>query len=466
MPLVYLALGSNLGDRAHNLRRALQALGEQLTLDAVSPCYETEPAYVLDQPRFYNLTCRAQTTLAPLDLLHHLKELETRLGREPTVRFGPRVIDLDILFYDDLVLDTPELTLPHPRLQERAFVLVPLADIAPDLVHPTLKLTIAELRDRLGDTLRGSSVQRVVKFHHPHHPLHPLTMKPLTIKSATFDWGRQTYLMGIVNVTPDSFSGDGLIKGEGNWVAAAVAQGKAQVEQGAHILDVGGESTRPGSQSTSAEEELRRVLPVIRALADVVNVPISIDTYKAEVARQAVAAGATIVNDVWGLRMDPDMGRVVAETGAALIVMHNRSKPKDAVQEAQLGGRYVGVEYKDLLGDIIRELQVSVDIALAAGVSPEKIIVDPGIGFGKTVEQNLELLDRLSELKALGYPILAGPSRKSFVGYTLNLPPDQRLEGTAAAVALAIDRGADIVRVHDVAAMTRVARFTDAVVRR
>jgi dihydropteroate synthase len=229
---------------------------------------------------------------------------------------------------------------------------------------------------------------------------------------------------------------------------------------------VGGESTRPGSRPTSAEEELRRVLPVIRALADVVNVPISIDTYKAEVARQAVAAGATLVNDVWGLRMDPDVARVVAGTGAALILMHNRSKPKDAVQEARLGGRYVGVAYTDLLDDILHELRESVEMALAAGVAPEKIIVDPGIGFGKTVEQNLELLDRLGELKALGYPILAGPSRKSFVGYTLNLPPDQRLEGTAAAVALAIDRGADIVRVHDVAAMTRVARFSDAVVRR
>ena len=162
MPLVYLALGSNLGDRAHNLRRALQALGERLALDAVSPCYETEPAYVLDQPRFYNLTCRATTTLAPLDLLHHLKELETRLGREPGLRFGPRVIDLDILFYDDLVLDIPELTLPHPRLQERAFVLVPLADIAPDLVHPTLGLPIAALRDKLGDV--HSSIWRVEDF--------------------------------------------------------------------------------------------------------------------------------------------------------------------------------------------------------------------------------------------------------------------------------------------------------------
>ena len=173
-----------------------------------------------------------------------------------------------------------------------------------------------------------------------------------------------------------------------------------------------------------------------------------------------------MVNDVWGLRMDPDMGRVVAESGAALVVMHNRSKPKNAVQEAQLGGRYVGVEYEDLLRDILRELQASVDLALAAGIPPEKIIVDPGIGFGKTVEQNLELVHRLSELKALGYPLLVGPSRKSFVGYTLNLPPDQRLEGTAAAVTLCIDRGADIVRVHDVAAMTRVARIADAIVRR
>ncbi len=291
-------------------------------------------------------------------------------------------------------------------------------------------------------------------------------MKPLTIGSTTFHWGRQTYLMGILNVTPDSFSGDGLIKAESDWVAAAVAQAEAQVADGAQLLDVGGESTRPGSQPISAEEELRRVIPVVRALAKVVNVPISIDTYKAEVARPAITAGASMVNDVWGLRMDPDMGRVVAESGAALVIMHNRSKPKDAVQEAQLGGRYVGVEYKELLRDIIRELQASVDLALAAGVPPEKIIVDPGIGFGKTVEQNLELVHRLGELKALGYPLLVGPSRKSFVGYTLNLPPDQRVEGTAAAVTLCIDRGADIVRVHDVAALTRVARFADAVVRR
>jgi dihydropteroate synthase len=288
---------------------------------------------------------------------------------------------------------------------------------------------------------------------------------PLTIGATTFAWGKQTYLMGIINVTPDSFSGDGLIHGD-EWVAAAVNQAAQQVAAGAHILDVGGESTRPGSQPLPLEEELLRVIPAVRAIAANVNVPISIDTYKAEVARQAIEAGATIVNDVWGLRMDPALAQVVADSGVAVALMHNRSKPKDAVQEAQLGGRYVGVEYEELLGDIKRELRESIELALKAGAKPERIIVDPGIGFGKTVEQNLELVDRLGELKELGYPILVGPSRKSFVGYTLNLPPDQRLEGTAAAVALCIDRGADIVRVHDVAQMTRVARIADAIVRR
>jgi len=288
----------------------------------------------------------------------------------------------------------------------------------------------------------------------------------LKVNATTFLWGQQTYLMGIVNVTPDSFSGDGLLANKQDWVAAAVSQGQAQVTAGAHILDIGGESTRPGSEPVSLDDEMRRVIPVVQALTQSVAVPISVDTYKADVAREALRAGASIVNDVWGLKMDPDMGRVVAKANAPVILMHNRSRPKDAVQEAQLGGRYIGVEYNNLLEDIIAELQTSVDLALQAGVLPERIIIDPGFGFGKTVEQNLELLDRLGELKLLGYPILVGPSRKSFVGYTLNLPPDQRLEGTAAAVTLAIDRGSDIVRVHDVAAMTRVARLADAVVRR
>ncbi len=283
----------------------------------------------------------------------------------------------------------------------------------------------------------------------------------LTVSPHTFEWGSRTYVMGILNVTPDSFSGDGVVE-----VERAVALAEAQVAAGAHLLDVGGESTRPGSEPIPLEEELRRTIPVVRALAGRVSVPISIDTYKAEVARQAIAAGATILNDVWGLRMDPDLAGVAAEAGVAVVLMHNRSRPKDAVQEAHLGGRYVGVEYGDLMEDIARELGESIELALRAGVREDRLIVDPGIGFGKTVEQNLELVDRLSEIASLGRPILVGPSRKSFVGYTLNLPPDQRTEGTAAAVTLCIDRGADIVRVHDVAQMARVARIADAVVRR
>ncbi len=280
-----------------------------------------------------------------------------------------------------------------------------------------------------------------------------------------FDWGTRTYLMGILNVTPDSFSGDGVFDPAGDWVAHAVARGRQLVDEGADVLDVGGESTRPGSTPVPLAEELRRVIPVIRALRAAVNVPISVDTYKAEVARQALAAGASLINDVWALRMDPNMARVAADSGAWLILMHNRSQPKNAEQSARLGGRYVGVDYADLLADICRETLEAVEVALAAGVARSKIILDPGIGFGKTVDHNLRLLNHLRQFTALGYPVLVGPSRKSFVGYTLNLPTDQRVEGTAAAVALAIERGAAMVRVHDVAAMRRVAQFTDAVVR-
>jgi dihydropteroate synthase len=287
----------------------------------------------------------------------------------------------------------------------------------------------------------------------------------LEIGGTSFTWGRQTYLMGIINLTPDSFSGDGLLN-QNDWVAAAVAQARAMVEAGADMLDVGGESTRPGSTPTPLDEELRRVVPVIRALASATRVPISVDTSKAEVAHQALAAGATIINDVWGFMLDPALAQVAAANGAAVVLMHNRSHPTGTVHEAALGGRYVGIHYDNLMGDIARELQASIDLALAAGVAPARIIIDPGLGFGKTVEQNLELLDRLGELHQLGYPLLVGPSRKSFTGHALRLAPDQRLEGTAAAVAIAIDRGADIVRVHDVSAMRRVAVVADGVTRR
>lgn len=283
-----------------------------------------------------------------------------------------------------------------------------------------------------------------------------------------FQWGTRTYVMGIINVTPDSFSGDGVALGDDEeLVERTVQQALRFLDAGADILDIGGESTRPGSQPVTAEEEAARLLPAIKAIRSAAaEAIISVDTYRAGVAEAALDAGADWVNDVWGLRMDPGMASLISSRGCPVVIMHNRSKPKDVNQEERLGGRYVGVEYGDLLGDIKSELTEQIAMALDAGVRHEQIIVDPGIGFGKTVAQNLELINRLGELKALGYPILSGPSRKSFIGYTLDLPPDQRMEGTAAAVAISIARGADIVRVHDVESMARVARMTDAIVRR
>ena len=287
----------------------------------------------------------------------------------------------------------------------------------------------------------------------------------LTIRNFTFHWGRRTYIMGILNATPDSFSGDGLVQ-EADVVAAALARARQMLAEGADILDVGGESTRPGSEPVSAEEEIRRVVPIIRALRAETDAIISIDTSKAAVAAAALDAGADIINDVWGLRADPQLAPLAAAAGVPVILMHNRSNPKHAAIDPKLGGRYVGVAYDDLMADIQRELGICLDVAHRAGIPDEKIILDPGVGFGKTVEQNLEIIHRLDEIKALGYPVLLGASRKSFIGYTLDLPPDQRAEGTAATTAIGIDRGADIVRVHDVLINVRVARMTDAIVRR
>lgn len=257
--------------------------------------------------------------------------------------------------------------------------------------------------------------------------------------------GERTLIMGILNVTPDSFS-DG---GQYNDIEAAVKRARQMVAEGADIIDVGGESTRPGAEYVPAEEELRRVLPVVEALVREINVPISVDTYKAEVAEKALEAGAHIINDVWGLQKDPRMAEVAARYGAPVVVMHNKTE----------------AEYDDLMAEVIAFLKESIKIGVKAGIPREKIIIDPGIGFGKTLEHNLLLMKRLNELNSLGQPILLGTSRKSMIGKTLDLPVNERVEGTAATVTLGIAKGVDIVRVHDVKEMVRVAKMTDAMVR-
>jgi dihydropteroate synthase len=260
-----------------------------------------------------------------------------------------------------------------------------------------------------------------------------------------FHWGERTFIMGVLNLTPDSFSGDGL----GSDTAAALALSRRLVDEGADIIDVGGESTRPDSSPVSEDEELSRVIPIIEKLAAEISVPISIDTYKPEVARHALEAGARMINDVWGLRQSPNLAQIAAEWGAPLVIVANQR----------------GTKYREIIPEVISSLKQGIELARDAGMAWENIIIDPGIGFGKTLEGNLELIRHLSELKVLGRPILLGTSRKSMIGLVLKLPPDQRLEGTAATIALGIAGGADIVRVHDVLQMERVVRMTDAIIR-
>ncbi len=445
---VSLGLGSNLGDRHGYLIEAIDRLKSQIKIEAVASIYETEPWGYLDQPQFLNTACVGATSLTPNELLVFVKSIETEMGREATFRYGPRVIDIDVLLIEDQIIETDSFHIPHAALAERAFVLVPLAEIAPQFIHPVLNNPIETLRDRVD----ASAVKIFAR-------------RPMRVGSKWLHWDRQTYIMGIINTTPDSFSGDGMLT-EKDWIAASIDRAREMIQAGAHLIDVGGESTRPGSRSISIDEEINRVIPVIDELARQGLGPISIDTYKAEVARQALEAGAAMINDVWGLRRDPDMGDLAAKRGVPIVLMHNRSKPEDAAFQARLGPRYTGSQYDDLIPDITRELSECVASARAAGILDHTIIIDPGIGFGKTTEQNLELLNRLDEFTALGYPILSGPSRKSFIGYTLNAPPDQRIEGTAAAVAISIVRGVDVVRVHDVRSMAQVVRMTDAIVRR
>ncbi len=269
-------------------------------------------------------------------------------------------------------------------------------------------------------------------------------------RNTEFRWGERTYVMGVCNLNSDSFSGDGL----GNDIEAVVAQARRFVAEGADIIDVGGESTRPSTRPANiddVEPELQLVIPTIERLSRELSVPISIDTYKSAVAAAAIKAGASMINDIWGLKRDPRMAELAAWAGIPVILMSNqRDKPCQG----------------DIITEIISDLKASLSRAREAGIAEENIIIDPGIGFGKTLEQNLEIVRRLAELKPLGKPVLLGTSRKSMIGLVLDLPVDQRVEGTAATLAIGIANGADIVRVHDVKQMVRVCRMSDAMVRR
>jgi dihydropteroate synthase len=273
----------------------------------------------------------------------------------------------------------------------------------------------------------------------------------MKLRERSFNWGERTYLMGVLNVTPDSFS-DG---GEFNSPRTALAQAQCLANAGADIIDIGGQSTRPGAEQISVEEELNRVLPVVEALHSVLSVPISVDTTRASVAQKAVEAGADMVNDISGGMFDPDMLPVIAQLGVPVVLMHMRGTPQTMQQLTA---------YQDLIGEIYEFLESQIAAAVAAGIERSRLIIDPGIGFAKTGEQNLEILRRLPTFRSLGVPSLVGVSRKSFIGRLLNQPnPKDRVWGTAAACCAAIAGSADILRVHDVLEMRDVCRVADAI---
>ena len=267
-------------------------------------------------------------------------------------------------------------------------------------------------------------------------------MLEAAIGGARFRWGSRVYVMGIVNVTPDSFSGDGVLDAD-----QAARRARRMIDDGADLIDIGGESTRPGHEPVSAEEELRRVLPVLRRLRGVSTVPVSIDTWKLEVAEAAAAEGATIVNDVWGLQRSPGLAALAARRGLGLVLMHNQR----------------GTEYEsDLMVEVRASLRRSLEVALAAGVPRERVLLDPGVGFGKTALQGVEVLRRFAELTELGQPLLVGVSRKSYLERVFGQRLEDRLPGTIASVTAAVLRGADVVRVHDVAEVARAVRVAEA----
>ncbi|KAI8100011.1 Dihydropteroate synthase-like protein [Halteromyces radiatus] len=453
----FIALGSNVGDRVAHIYHALDLLEEECSSVVVdtSFLYETPPMYYTEQPAFLNGVCKILTSLEPVELLAKLKRVEEIMGRTASFRNAPRPIDLDILFYDDVVMETPDLTIPHISIQEREFVLWPLCDIAKGMEHPRLYKTCGQLLSQLLKVTAESE----------QGPLKIEKVIPIQKDKQIWHWNSQTYIMGILNTTPDSFS-DG-----GNYVDVdkAVEAAIRMKDEGAAILDIGGMSTRPGADDDfPEEEEIRRVVPVIRRLREQgFDLPISIDTFRANVADAAVEAGATMINDISGGSRDPKMLHVMAKHKIPVCLMHMRGDAKTMMNKEN-----TTYDNDDVVDAVSQQIHDLIKRALAAGVYRWNIIMDPGVGFAKTAEQDFELLRHLGDMVAEdslleGFPTLMGPSRKKFIGKVTGVEEaGKRSYGTAGAVAASVAGGANILRVHDVRPMWEVARVCDSVWKR
>ncbi|HEX5798375.1 MAG TPA: dihydropteroate synthase [Candidatus Saccharimonadales bacterium] len=406
MAKVYLSVGSNIGDRQKFIRLALKSIADFCKVLKVSSTYETEPWGKTNQPVFLNLCLEIETSLKPKQLLERLKSIEEDLGRTKTDKWAEREIDIDILFYENLILNDPELVLPHPRIEERAFVLVPLEEIAPDYTHPVLQKTIRNLAKGVGN----KGVRKQVK------------------------------IMGVINMTPDSFSDGGELKNK-NLLKEKVQE---MVSAGVDIIDVGGESTRPGHNEVEAREEIRRVLPAIRAIREIsTDISISVDTQKAEVAEKALQAGANIINDVSALS-DQNMPQVIKKHDCQIILMRNRP-----------------LDEKNLVESCKNQFEEIVENCRALGIDENKIVLDPGLGFGDLASgdfsslpggspsANTQLVLSINDY-SLGLPVLIGASRKRFLGEMSGQKnAKKRLAESLAFACLAESCGASIIRVHD-----------------
>lgn len=460
---VVIALGSNIGDRLQNFNKALVLMNESgINIRRHACLYETAPAYVTNQPHFLNSAVRAVTKLGPHELLGVLKKIETDMGRTDGLRYGPRPIDLDILFYGKFKVHSDILTIPHERIWERPFVMAPLMDLlgsVADCDTVTCWHSFSQHSGGLsqswekmgGESLIGKEgIKRV-----------------LPITNGLWDWSQKTSVMGILNVTPDSFSDGGKFLS----VESAVSQARLMISQGADMIDIGAQSTRPMASWISAEEELDRLVPVLEA---VVGMPeaegklISVDTFYSEVASEAVSKGAHLVNDVSAGQLDPNMLRVVAGLQVPYVAMHMRGDPSTMQSSENL-------QYDDVCKQIASELYLRVKDAELSGIPAWRIIVDPGIGFSKRNEHNLDILMGLQNIRAeiarkslavCHAPLLIGPSRKRFLGDICSrTAADERDPATIACITTSVLGGANIVRVHNVRDNLDAVKVCDAMLK-
>lgn len=430
MAVIYISAGSNRGNSIEYLTLAQQLLAPAVRVLRTSKLYLTEPWGYKEQPPFINLVWEAETQLEPQALLRYFKQVENRLGRVKTLRYGPRVIDLDILLYDDLVLRSPDLNIPHLQMPVRRFVLQPLCDLIPDRTDPVSGKPWSELLSSCPPD--SAEVMDTV--------LHP--------EQVIFKKGLRPYMMGIINLTPDSFSGDGL-QGT-NVIDLAQERCDAYIRAGVDIIDLGAESTRPGAKPVSALTEKRRLLPTLKILRETFpGVLFSVDSGKAEVVRAALDYGIDWINNT-GPLSDGELNQVCAGSGKMTVLMRSKPlllSPDEVPTSEEIGGR------------VRVQLMHAIDVMERAGMEREKMILDPGIGFNSRSDLDADILRQLGQIRDIGLPILVGASRKSFIGKFLQQPAEARLAGSAAAAAAALHAGADILRIHDPEFMTAFSRM-------